>query len=83
MRSTILPCVIILAMACRVGRGQYYGQEVLLGLSTASETEVFLNFYYPTIFMNHSCLCNYKAKISYCNRNTPNPHYSPLFTSGG
>ena len=55
------------------GCGQYDGQWVYCGLSTASE--VLLIFATKV----YSCLCNYDAIVSYidkekyCNRITPNP----------
>ena len=79
MRATILPQGHHTDQGPQ-GRGQYYGQGVYCGLSTASE--VFIIFFYPTI----SYLCNYNAIYSlgkYCNRNTPNPQYFPLLISGG
>ena len=79
MRATILPETVILTKAHRAAAK---GKGVYCGLSTASE--VFL--FFPTQCMFIPLQCNsFKilTRRKYCNRNTPNPQYSPLLTSGG
>ena len=57
MRATILP--YRLSYLNKVGRGQYDGQAVYCGLSTASEMFFIFNT------QLYSFLCNYDAIVSY------------------
>ena len=64
------------------GLGKYDGLGEYYGLNTASEG--CLNF--TTQLYSYLCyynICHILTRGKYCIRNTPNPQYFPLLTSGG
>ena len=82
MRATVIPYIGHHTDQYLQGCGQFYGQGMYFGLSSAFE--VFLIFLLPNYMHVYAVIMqqsSYLTRGEYCNRDTPNFKYSPFLTS--